>query len=135
MKRNYEKNSLLIFMILIFMFFLLITISIYFKKNYRTYDVIESIVITDNYLKTYVDSKKLKKIKTGSKFYIDDKTYNYKTIEIEKNVMKKDNKKYHGIILETTIPRKYKDNDVVTISLLSNKKKIYKIFKKCWESD
>lgn len=135
MKRNYEKNSLLIIMVFIFVIFLIMTIVIYLRKNYRMYEKIEAVVITNNYVKSYIDSRMLEKLKSSSKFYIDNRIYNYKIIEINKNVMKKDNKKYHGILMEVKIPNKYKDNDTLVISVFGNKNKIYNMFKKCWESD
>lgn len=135
MKKNYEYNGLLVFVILLYILVVIFVILTYFTKTYRSYNLISVIVVTDNYVKTYVDNKTFKKLKSTSRFYIDDKIYDYEIIEIEKNVMKRKNINYHEVLLKTKFPSKYKDNDSIEVSIYSNKKKIYSMFKKCWESD
>lgn len=135
MKRNYEKEVTLILLIVLFIILEFFILLFYYKKSYRTYETINVFVVTDNYIKTYVSNTTLKKLKSASKFYIDDKIYKYEIIEIEKNVLKKNNINYHGVFIKTNYPNKYKDNDTVIVSIFSNKKKIYNIFKSCLESD
>ena len=135
MKKNYEYNGLLVFVSLLYILVVIFVILTYFTKTYRSYNLISVIVVTDNYVKTYVDNKTFKKLKSTSRFYIDDKIYAYEIIEIEKNVMIRKNINYHEVLLKTKFPSKYKDNDSIEVSIYSNKKKIYSMFKKCWESD
>ncbi len=135
MKKNYEYNGLLVFVILLYILVVIFVILTYFTKTYRSYNLISVIVVTDNYVKTYVDNKTFKKLKSTSRFYIDDKIYDYEIIEIEKNVMKRKNINYHEVLLKTKFPNKYKDNDSIDVSIYGNKKKVYSMFKKCWESD
>ena len=68
MKKNYEKKQLIYSIIIVFIFFQIIICYIYFKEQYRTYKSISAIVITDNYIKTYVDNKSLKKLKQSNYF-------------------------------------------------------------------
>lgn len=135
MRRNYENSSLLVFIILIYLILVGFMIVIYFNKTYRSYNLISVIVVTDNYVKTYVDNETLKELKSTSRFYIDDKIVNYEIIEVDRNVISRKNKSYHGLLLKTNFSNKYKDNDSIDVSIYSYKKKIYTIFKKCWESD
>lgn len=135
MRRNYENSSLLIFIILIYLILVGFMIVIYFNKTYRSYNLISVIVVTDNYVKTYVDNETLKELKSTSRFYIDDEIVNYEIIEVDRNVISRKNKRYHGLLLKTNFSNKYKDNDSIDVSIYSSKKKIYTIFKKCWESD
>lgn len=135
MKKNYEKNILMIYMVIIFIVFEVMMISLYFKKMYRTYCVIDAFMICDNYIKMYVDNDTMKTIRSSSIFYIDDKLHKYKVVNIESDVITKNNKKYYGVIIQTKIPNKYKDNDAILISIFTRKEKIYNILKKCWESD
>lgn len=135
MKKNYEKSQLLYFTIIVFIFFQIIICYLYFKEQYRTYTSISAIVITDNYIKTYVDNKSLQKLKQSKYFYVDNKRKKYEIINVEKNVIKKDKTSFHEVMIKFQIPKKYKDNDTFNISIYSNKKGIYTIFKKCWESE
>ena len=135
MKKNYEKKQLIYSIIIVFIFFQIIICYIYFKEQYRTYKSISAIVITDNYIKTYVDNKSLKKLKQSKYFYVDNRRLKYEIINIERNVLKKDKSSFHEVMIKFQIPKKYKDNDAFNISVYSNKKQIYTIFKKCWESE
>lgn len=135
MKKNYEKKQLIYSIIIVFIFFQIIICYIYFKEQYRTYKSISAIVVTDNYIKTYVDNNTLKKLKQSKYFYIDNKRLKYEIINIERNVLKKDKSSFHEVMIKFQIPKKYKDNDTFNISIYSNKKQIYTIFKKCWESE
>lgn len=135
MKKNYEKKELLYFMIIVFLFFQMIICSLYLKEEYRTYKSISAIVITDYYIKTYVDNQSLQKLKQSKYFYVDNKRLKYEIINIEKNVLKKDEVSFHEVMIKFQIPKKYKDNDTFRISIYSDKKEIYTMFKKCWESE
>ena len=135
MKKNYEKKELLYFMIIVFLFFQMIICSLYLKEEYRTYKSISAIVITDYYIKTYVDNQSLQKLKQSKYFYVDNKRLKYEIINIEKNVLKKDEVSFHEVMIKFQIPKKYKDNDTFRISIFSDKKEIYTMFKKCWESE
>lgn len=135
MKTNYERYELLIFIIIGYIVIEIITCYLYFSKQYRTYINIISIVVTDNYIKTYIDNKTLKKLNQSNYFYVDNNRLKYEIISIEKNIMKKDNVTFNEVMIKFNIPKKYKDNDTINISIYSDKKEIYTIFKKCWESD
>ena len=135
MKKNYEKKDFIIFITFMFIVTELIIIFISYKKTYRTYKDIVGIVVTDNYIKTYVDESNYKKLRSSKRFYIDDKKYYYKIIDIEKNELKNNNKSYHELMINFNIPKKYKDNDSINISIYDKKEKLFNIFKKCWESE
>lgn len=135
MKKNYEKYECLIFVIIVFIVIESVICYLYFNNKYRTYLNITSIIVTDDYVKTYVDSKTLRKLNQSKYFYVDNKRLKYDVISIEKNIMKKNKDYFHEVMINFKIPKKYKDNDTINISIYSNKSAIYTIFKKCWESD
>lgn len=135
MKKNYEKTEVVIGIIIIFIFMEIILSLIFYTKKYRTYKVITGIVITKNYIKTYADTNTLQKLKSAKCFYIDDKKRFYEIIQIEKNIIKQNSIWYHEVLIKFEIPKKYKDNDSISISINNDKEKMYRIFRKCWESD
>lgn len=135
MKKNYEKIQGLYFAIFLFIIIEIVICYLYFHKQYRTYTNLTSIVITNNYIKAYVDSNSLQELKQSKYFYVDNKKIKYDLINIEKNILKKGKIPFHEVMIKFNIPKKYKDNDTIYISIYSKKKGIYTIFKKCWESD
>ena len=135
MKKNYEKNKLLIGLIFVFMVVELIVVYTLFSSSYRKFKTIDGIIITKNYIKSYVDSTTLKKLKSSNYFYLDNKRLSYEIINIEKDVLKQNNKSYNEVMIKFEIPKKYKDNDTVKISIYCEKEKIYKIFIRSWEDD
>ena len=62
MKKIYEKDQLLIFTSF---FFIVIELFCFINlcfKNFRTFEMIQGVVVSDNYFKSYVDSKTIKKL-------------------------------------------------------------------------
>ena len=57
MKKNYEKNQLLISISFIFIILCFIFIINLFTYKYRSFKVLDAILITDNYLKVKIDEK------------------------------------------------------------------------------
>ena len=135
MKKNYEKNEILITAIFIFIVSELIVSLAFYSRCYRTFKTINGIVVTNNYIKTYVDDKMLENLIKSKCFYLENKRINYKIINIERKVMRQNDTWYHEVLIRFNIPKKYKDNDSMTISIYGEKEKIYNIFIKCWESD
>ena len=73
MKKNYEKSQLILS---ITFFFLLVEIAIFVlftKLEYKSFEVLSSTVITENYLSFYVDNKNLKRLTSNKHFYIENK--------------------------------------------------------------
>ena len=99
----------------------------------------------ENYHKIKYSNKILEYIVSISKL-LPNRRFPDKTIDIldeagllasieKRNVLKKDKSSFHEVMIKFQIPKKYKDNDTFNISVYSNKKQIYTIFKKCWESE
>ena len=89
MKKIYEKDQLLIFTSF---FFIVIELFCFINlcfKNFRTFEMIQSVVVSDNYFKSYVDSKTIKKLKSIKFVYIDNKKYSFEIINIKKGIKEK----------------------------------------------
>ncbi len=135
MKKNYERNQLIITIIFIFIIITIILLINLFKFRYRTYKNINSIVVTDNYLEAIVNNNDLKLLNSSNYLYIDNKKIKRRIISIEKNVLTKNNKSYHDVIIRVKFPHKYKDNDYIKLTLYDKKEKLINIFKSCWKED
>lgn len=135
MKKNYEKNQLIITMsFLLIVIFIIILINL-FKHRYRTYKNINSIVVTENYLELIINSNDLKLLNSSNYLYIDNKKKKREIISIEKDVLKRNNVTYHDVIIRVKFPNKYKDNDYVKLTIYDKKEKLFSIFKSCWKEE
>lgn len=133
MKKNYENNQLLFSLIFVFLIIEVLIITCFLKISYRTYNTLSMIIITDNYIKGYVNNNELRKLNNSKYLYLDNKKYKFKLISTNRKVLKKDNKWYHEVIINLNLSNKYKDNDMIVVSIYSKKEKLYNIFKVCWE--
>lgn len=135
MKKNYEKNQLIITMsFLLIVIFIILLINL-FKHRYRTYKNINSIVVTENYLELIINSNDLKLLNSSNYLYIDNKKKKREIISIEKDVLKRNNTTYHDVIIRVKFPNKYKDNDYVKLTIYDKKEKLFSIFKSCWKEE
>lgn len=135
MKKSYEKFRLIFFIVVIFILFEIVTVGTFYSKKYRDYKILNTIVITGNYTKSYLDSKEYNLVKSNNYLYIDDKKTKYEIVDVKKNVLRQDNRWYHEILFKIKFSSRYKDNDTVSIIVYNHKEFLFNIFKKCWEDD
>ena len=123
MKSKYEEFKVLyIFIFIIVSLFFIIS---YFLFNIKIskYKVFNGIVVDDNIV-VYVDKNDKKLFFSNKKLCIsgDDKTFEIEDI----------NKVNNGYEIILDVSYKYKDNEVISFSILSNKIYFYKIFNVIW---
>ena len=133
MKKTYEKDELIIITTFVFLIVVLILLLNLFSIRYRTYKVVDAIVINDKHIEVILMEEEYKLLKNSHYLYIDNKRYKKEITFVEKNVLKRNKKYYHEIILRVKLPNKYKDNDVLRITIYNNKEKVINIFKSCWK--
>lgn len=132
MKKNYEKNQLIISMSFIFLILCSIFVVNIFTYRYRNYKVLNSVLITKDYIKLVVTDEDLKKLKGSNYIFIDDKKVKFKIIEIVRNVLKKE-KNYHEVVINTNTNKRYHDEDYIKITIYDDREKLINIFKSCWK--
>lgn len=135
MKKNYEKDQLVIAVSFIFIIIFFVFLSRLFNIRYRTYRLIDSIVINENYLELIINNNDYKLLKSSKYLYIDNKRLKREITSVERNVIKKNKDNFHEVIIRVKVPNKYKDNDVITISIFDKKTEIINIFKSCWKEE
>ena len=68
--------------------------------------------------------------------YFNSKKIKYSLEKITKDVIKKDNNKFNEVLITFNFSnKKYKDNDVINISVRCNKEPIINMFKTIWKGD
>ena len=132
MKKNYEKNQLVISISFIFIILCFIFLVHIFTYKYRSYKIIDSVLISENYLKLIITNKDLKTMKKSKYLFIDNKKSPMEITNIERNVLRR-KVYYHEIIIRTKVPNKYHDGDYIKVTIYEEKKRMLHIFKSCWK--
>lgn len=133
MKKNYEKNQLLLSSTFLFIIIVIILVISLYVISYKEYKIISATVITSNYTSLYVDNDLLKCLQKNHKLYIKNKAYEYEITDITKKVVKNKSKWHHEVIIRLKKLQNYKDKDIITISIYCKRKVIATIFENCWK--
>ncbi len=133
MKKRYEKNQALFTSIFLLIISYIIFIDIIFTNTYNKYILINASVLNDKVIDTFITNKELKYLKANHYVYINDKKYKRKIEEVNRNILKQNNKFYHEVKVKIDLDKKYKVGDSITIRVMEKKEKLYKIFKSCWK--
>lgn len=132
MKKNYERNQLVISISFLFLILCFIFLVYIFTYRYRSYKVIDSVLISKNYIRLIITSRDLKILRRSQFILIDNQKLKREIIEIEKNVLKR-KVYYHDVLVRTKTPKKYQDGDYVKITMYDQKRRMFHIFKSCWK--
>ncbi len=93
MKNNF--NVISIFIIFIIGLFILLIISCNYKiKEYKEFNLIH---LNNNKYELIVNKKDLELLNNNKVIYINNRKYRYKIIEVNRNIMKRDDKKYSEV--------------------------------------
>ena len=133
MKKMYEKNKL-IFIFSIFLICMIILFFLFlFKLKIVVYKNISGIVFSDNIVTFLVEDEELKLFYKNKVIYFKNKKKKFKLKKIDKNILKRNGVSYHYVYLEIVIPKNYKVNDVLNISVVETNIPCIKIFRIIWE--
>lgn len=136
MKYNFEKYNFLIISIFIVFILIIIFLLNIFKYKNELYKKFYGICITDNIVSIMVNNRELKTIYKNKVLYLDGKEYKYNINKITKNIIKKKNIYYHEVFIKFKFNyNKYKDGDVLNISIRYGKEKIINMFKIIWKGE
>jgi len=129
--RNYEKNELIIF-IIILVFILEVLLGLFlFKYKVYEYKKLTGIVSNKNIVTLIITKKGKKLLNKNKKVYVDSKYLNYKIIEDKGYLTKKNNVKYYEVLIKVKINKE--SNEVIDLSIRDKKIRIIKLFKNIWK--
>ena len=133
---KYERFGLLIFFIIILILFEIIFIINIMREKNELYISFSGVVMKNNIGLFIVNDKDMKILYKNKYLYFNGKRIKYSIEKITKDVIKKDNNKYNEVLLRFKFSKKkYKDNDVIDISIRRDKESIIKMFKIIWRGD
>ena len=134
-KKNYEQISLLIlFIIITYIFFGVFLLSINNIKI-NTFKVFNGIVLKDDLLQLLVTTKELELFQDNKFIYIDNKKYEFKIREVNRDLVKRKEISYHSILIEWKYNNDLKVNDIVDFSIFYKKISLLEMFKIIWKED
>ena len=133
---RYERFGLLIFFIIILILFEVIFIINIMREKNEIYISFSGVVMKNNIGLFIINDKDMKILYKNKYLYFNGKRIKYSIEKITKDVIKKDNNKYNEVLLRFKFSKKkYKDNDVIDISIRRDKESIIKMFKIIWRGD
>ena len=132
--RNYEKQELVIFTLLILIIIEIFSFIFLFSYKLFEYKKINGIITNNNIVSLVVDKTDKKILNKNNKIYFNNKELRYKVIEDKGVITKKNNKNYYEILIKIKTP-KNKINEIINLSIRDKKTSVIKLFKKIGEGD
>ena len=133
MKKNYEKSRLIFALSIFLMLIIALCFIVLFKMKIIVYKNISGIVFSDNIITFLVDEHDLKLFYKNKTIYFLGEKKRFMINRVDKNVLERNGVKYHYVYLNVEIPKNYKVNDVLKISVVEKKIQCIKIFKVIWD--
>ena len=133
--KKYEISSLFIFLCVILILLEIVFFIFLMSKRIVLYEKIQGIIVAENKVSFLVNKEELRWFYNNETIYIDDNKKKFKIIEIENDILKKDDIIYHEILIEVELSSKYKINDALEISILNKKVKIISMFRIIWREE
>ncbi len=122
MRNNF--NVISIFIIFIIDLFVLFIFSYNYKiKEYKEFNLIH---LNNNKYELIVNKKDLELLNSNKNIYINNKKYRYKIIEVNRNIISRDDKKYNDLKLELD---KSINEDIVVSYIFYRDNRLINIFK------
>ena len=133
---KYERFGIIIFFIIVLIVFEIVFIISIFKTKNEIYVNYSGVVMKNNLGVFIINNDQMNIIYKNRYLYFNGKRIKYSIEKITKDVIKKDNNKYNEVLLRFKFSKKkYKDNDVIDISIRRDKESIIKMFKIIWRGD
>lgn len=134
--KNYERFSLIIFLVIVLIIFEIIFIINIIKNKNELYISYSGVVMKSNIGLFIVNDDEMNIIYKNRYLYFNGRRVKYSIEKITRSVIKKDNKKYNEVLIKFQFSKKkYKDSDVISISIRNDKEPIINMFKIIWKGD
>lgn len=133
--KNYEKNSLIIAIGVFTLILEIIFFTVLINKKIYSYNKMSGIIMKNNIVIVVLDKEELFNLHKNVYVYHNNKRIKFK---IEKNngaIISKGNNKYYEVLIKLKLPKNYKSNDLVELTIKNKKIISIKIFKLIWDGD
>lgn len=132
--KKYELfGSVELLAVVLFVLFFTFVIVCFTYPFVKTYKSISCVFIGDSSVSLIVSSKELSCFYKNHSVLVDGKKINFGIESEMRNVMKKDNKIYHQLVLNLKEVSKYKENDVVDLKIYQKSISFFQAFLEIWK--
>lgn len=132
--KKYELfGSVELLAVVLFVLFFTFVIVCFTYPFVKTYKSISCVFIGDGSVSLIVSSKELSWFYKNYSVLVDGKKINFGIESEMRNVMKKDNKIYHQLVLNLKEVSKYKENDVVDLKIYQKSISFFQAFLEIWK--
>lgn len=132
--KKYELfGSVELLAVVLFVLFFTFVIVCFTYPFVKTYKSISCVFIGDGSVSLIVSSKELSWFYKNHSVLVDGKKINFGIESEMRNVMKKDNKIYHQLVLNLKEVSKYKENDFVDLKIYQKSISFFQAFLEIWK--
>ena len=133
LKKRYED-----FKVILFFFFILLTIIFLFfvfifNSKISIYKIFSGVVFDDECILFVLNDKELKLFQKNKVLFIESEEIRFDILKIESDIVYKEDIKYHQVYIKVDISDMYKVGDVLGVSIKEKRVKSYEIFKIIWK--
>lgn len=135
MKKNYDNfNKCFILLFIFFVYFSFLFIFL-FNKKLIIFKVFSGVVFDNNNVLLVLSDKELKIFNKNKKLYINNKSYVFNISKIDNDVLERNGDKYNNVFIEVNLPNMYKVGDVFNLTIMNDRKNLFRIFNVIWDGD
>jgi len=135
LKHQYEKKTLITFILLIVLLLEVLGIIFLYTKKTIEYQTITAIVSNEDIGIALVTKEERKILYQNKKIMINGKKETYQIKEDKGIVLKRNSKNYYELWIKTKIPKDKKTMDSIDFSIIVKKIRWIELIKKIWEGD
>lgn len=134
--KRYEKFSYTIFLVIVLIIAEIVFLINIIKNKNELYISYSGVVMKSNIGLFIVNNDEMSILYKNKYLYFNGRRVKYSIEKITRNVIKKDNNKYNEVLINFKFSKnKYKDNDVINISIRNDKEPIINMFKMIWKGE
>lgn len=134
MKKSYEIFESRIIISWLFVVIVLVVGWLILNKDIYSYKKFSGIMYTDTVLEVVLDREDTKLLQRNKRIFIKDKNKKVEVVQVEKNILKRNKKRYNQVFLEVG-KKNGKTGEIVEFTVVEKRIKVKNIFKIIWEGD
>ncbi len=133
--RNYEKKDGIIVSIICLLFFLILFFFHLYVCKFYQYQLFQGVVQKKDMVVFLADQKDLSLFYQNQFIYVNNQKVFFSVENVVENVLQRDHKTYHEVLLKFSFKKNWKEGDVISFSIICRKIRFIEMFKVIWKGD
>lgn len=129
MKKWYEKKNKSIICSVIFLVLEALFLWFLFNRKIVMYEKFSGVVVKDDLLVFLLSDEQLKMFYKNKIVFVQNKSKKFTIKKVDKNVLKRNGVSYNHVFIKLNISNKYKENDILDVSIMCKSVKSINIFR------